>query len=610
MSSIAVSAQDSPLVDSLRADLASRPADDTLRLYTLRHLWRATRSDPDTAAAYARQQLREATRMNNLLRLAEAHKFLAISLGDRGSSDSIRYHNEIALDYYEQAGDGFQVGITSYNLGIAYQEDGDFATAERLLMRADSAFAGDSLLRQQAAVRVSMAQLARFRSRNAEAIANARRAYELAAAAGDSAYLADAQQEIAFNHQDLGEYPTALEYHRENAAYYLRTEDYYYAVTSLLNIATCLQATEHFEEAEEAARRANALARENSFDQLRIDVLNILGNVYWADERYPEAEASFREALPLFENVAYDRVRAAILVYLAGVQGKRGKFTEARRNGLAGVALSAEQGQLELLHKGYGQLAIVESATGNYELAYNYMVLRQGFQDSLYQQQIAERVAELSLEFDRERQERTIAEQRNRLDLLNSQARVTRLENRLLYFGLGTALVIFGLFAYLLWQRVQARRRERDQLAEEVRGQQRELSARAVQMAQKGQLLDDLAAELRQVKGERPDDRRRLDGLLRNLGSEERIDQDWDNFRNYFQGVHGDFEARLNRRASAKLSPREQRLAALIKMQLNNQEVGSILGVSQDSLYKAKYRLRKKLPAASEGELDDYIRGI
>ena len=129
-------------------------------------------------------------------------------------------------------------------------------------------------------------------------------------------------------------------------------------------------------------------------------------------------------------------------------------------------------------------------------------------------------------------------------------------------------------------------------------------------MAQKGQLLDDLAAELRQVKGERPDDRRRLDGLLRNLGSEERIDQDWDNFRNYFQGVHGDFEARLNRRASAKLSPREQRLAALIKMQLNNQEVGSILGVSQDSLYKAKYRLRKKLPAASEGELDDYIRGI
>jgi DNA-binding CsgD family transcriptional regulator len=129
-------------------------------------------------------------------------------------------------------------------------------------------------------------------------------------------------------------------------------------------------------------------------------------------------------------------------------------------------------------------------------------------------------------------------------------------------------------------------------------------------MTQKSQLLDQLGAELSNIKGERPDDRKRLDGLLRELSSEERIDQDWNNFRTYFQGVHGDFEERLKALAEQNLSPRELRLAALIKMQLNNQEVGAILGVSQESLYKAKYRLRKKLPAAGDGELDAYLLGI
>jgi DNA-binding CsgD family transcriptional regulator len=66
----------------------------------------------------------------------------------------------------------------------------------------------------------------------------------------------------------------------------------------------------------------------------------------------------------------------------------------------------------------------------------------------------------------------------------------------------------------------------------------------------------------------------------------------------------------LKTAAEQTLSPRELRLPALIKTPLNNQEVGAILSLSQDSLYKAKYRLRKKLPQAVEGELEVYIREV
>lgn len=602
------SAQDNPELDSLVTDLNSRPPDDTLRLYTLRYLWRASRRDPDRAANYARQQIREATRMGHLVRLAEAHKFLAISIGDRGLSDSIRYHNEIALKYYEEAEDAFQIGIMSYNLSTDFQENGEFAKAEEFLERADLAFAGDSLFKQQAAVRVSMAKLNRLQNNNEAAVRNATKAYKLAEMAGDSSYLADARQEMAFNYQDLKDYETALKYHKANAAFYARSEDPYYAAIALLNTSSCYQMLGQHEASAEAGERALEIAEANGFQALEIDVLNIMGNSYWEQKKYRQAEEAFSNALPLFEGVGYDRVKAEILVYLSGVQSQTGSFVEARRNGLAGIALAEAQGQLELTHRAYGQLAIVESEAGNYQKAYDYMVLRQGYQDSLYQQQLAATVAELTLVFEKERQDRIINDQKNKLTLLEQEANITKLRNRNLWISLLAALALFGAILYSLRQRTQRQKLEKEQLSAQVVEQQRTLSAHALQMAQKGQLLDQLASELQAVKGERPDDRKKLDGMLRELSSEERIDQDWANFRTYFQGVHGDFEERLKAAAEQNLSPRELRLSALIKMQLNNQEIGSILGVSQDSLYKAKYRLRKKLPGAGEGELDKFIQ--
>jgi DNA-binding CsgD family transcriptional regulator len=187
-------------------------------------------------------------------------------------------------------------------------------------------------------------------------------------------------------------------------------------------------------------------------------------------------------------------------------------------------------------------------------------------------------------------------------------SQIDRLQKTALGAGMAALLILLGALWNNFRQRSARQQLEKEQLGQRITAQQRQLSTHALQMAQKSQLLDQLREELNQIKGERPDDRNKLDRVLRDLSSESRIDQDWEHFRSYFQGVHGDFEKRLRSATEQNLSSREFRLASLIKMQLNNQEIGSILGVTQDSLYKAKYRLRKKLPAAGEGELDEYLR--
>lgn len=606
-----VCAQQEALIDSLEQDLASRPPDDTLRILTLVNLWRQTSNNSlDKAAAYARAIIREGQQMNYPKGTATGYQRLGITQDYLGQTDSAIVNYNRALDIYRELEIVRLQGIMLFNLATIYQNKGAFDTTDLLLARADSCFADGQRFIERSAVNKARASAARQRGRNDESITHARLAYELAREGGDSSRMADAEQEIAFAYQALGDYATAADYFQRGATFFSRNNDLYFATVSLLNLATCRGETGSKDDAIAIARQALEISLDNNFASLELDVRNVLGNLFWGKDQFELAEEQFLLALSLSEEQENKRLGAEFLSYLTAVQYHLKKYRAAKANGVKALALSEAQGQIELSHRTYGHLASIASESGNYREAYNYLVLRQEIQDSLQDQTLNEKLAELTLLFEKEKQDRLITEQQNKLALLEAQSNVDRLQKRSLWLGLLAVVGLFGAIAYSLWQRNQRQQMEQEQLAAKVAGQQRELSAAALQMAQKGQLLDQLGEELRQVKGERPDDRKKLDGMLRELSSEERINQDWANFRTYFQGVHGDFEARLKAAAAQKLSPRELRLAALVKMQLNNQEIGSILSVSQDSLYKAKYRLRKKLPGAGEGELDAFLQAL
>ena len=606
-----LSGQDQERMDSLRTDLELHAVGDSLRFNTLSQLWRSTlNNDLLSSAGFARQIIREAKITKNDEWTAVGNRVLGINLDYMGEGDSALYYYALARPYYRQTDNLLQSGVLLFNTAIIHQGAGRYDSAKHYLLLADSCFANPKYLRQRSAVNKLTATIARELGDEAEAVKYASSAFELAREAGDSARMADAEQEIAFAHQALDDYATSAEYFLRSLRYYERTHDDYFATVSLVNLATCYQAIDSFENAIRYGERGLTYIESGGMGDLEIDIRNILGNVYWSVGDHTKAEDQFVRAEKLLRKEEDRRLRGEVLTYLSGVQLNLNNLVEARRNGLEAIEIVTEQGRLELAHKGYGQLAIISRKRGDYEKAYDYMVLRQGFQDSLYRKEQSDKLAELTLLFEKEKKDRLISEQKSQLVLLESQAKVDRLQKTAL--GLGLAALSFLLIAggYSYQQRSKRQQLEKDQLAIKVKNQQKELSTHALQMAQKGRLLDQLGEELQQIRGERPDDRKKLDGMLRELNSEDRIDTDWTNFRTYFQGVHGDFEEQLKLAANVSLSPRELRLAALIKMQLNNQEVGSILSVTQDSLYKAKYRLRKKLPAAGEGELDEYIRSL
>lgn len=81
---------------------------------------------------------------------------------------------------------------------------------------------------------------------------------------------------------------------------------------------------------------------------------------------------------------------------------------------------------------------------------------------------------------------------------------------------------------------------------------------------------------------------------------------DWKRFYDLFEQSFPNFQARLKSHFPS-LSPAEIRLFILLKLKLDNTEIAETLGISIDSVYKSRYRLRKKLGFTNEKDWENFI---
>jgi len=601
--------QDSERVATLKADLNELPVGDTQRIRIMAKLWRAYKyNDLETAASYGYRMVEEAERFEDIKWRAAAYQCIASTLDYQGKADSALGFYWSALSIYGTLGDDRLRGVTSFNIASLYLYNNTPYSADHYLARADTFFTAGQHVRQLAAVRTQRAAIARSQGRFDDGLQQALIGLEMAMEAEDSLAITDAVHEVSLAYDALANYSEAIRYLKQNIAYARGSHNKYNEMTDLATLGSIYQSAGQRDSAYYFLGQAEALLLDKNFTAAWPMLGYSMGNLLYEDGRKEEALRYFRlgERYAGEDSEGADRVQT--LRRIAEILLERKQVAEAKRYASSALKIAEQSprgfSHLEATHALLSKIAAVAGRSGE---ALDYLRQARRFTDSLQRVETLAAVARLTTDFEKQKQVLIIERQSARLESLNNQARADRLQRLALIGGILALLALLATGWYSYRQRHQRQELEKARLADELITHQKELSAHALQMAQKGQLLDQLGEELRQIKGERPDDRKKLDGMLRELSSEERIDQDWANFRTYFQGVHGDFEDRLKAIAKPALSPRELRLSALIKMQLTNQEVGTILGVTQDSLYKAKYRLRKKLPGAGEGELDAFL---
>lgn len=211
----------------------------------------------------------------------------------------------------------------------------------------------------------------------------------------------------------------------------------------------------------------------------------------------------------------------------------------------------------------------------------------------------------------------------NQLALLKSQKDVTQLRS---YIVICVLLILFIVASMIFRDKWLRRKRqiqltEKDRqllLAEKLRAEESLMHSKELlrvyidAIKEKTQLIQHLEEEITGLKSGTAQGTE----LETIAASREKLmvstlltDADWQQFRTLFEQVHPGFSFRL-KTSFPDLSPAEARALFLIKLHLSSREMATMLGISVDSMYKLRYRLRKKLNLDEDGGFETVLRKI
>lgn len=339
------------------------------------------------------------------------------------------------------------------------------------------------------------------------------------------------------------------------------------------------------------------------------------GNLYKQLGQYAQAITALEKTNILNETIGDPGLKVNTYLFLSDIYALQGADDKAHQYAQEAAKVSQDLGLNSMRIKTLKTLAERAYRVGAYQeskLAYEDYI---HWNDSLLGIEKQKEIAALEQAFAAEKREAEIERQQEENELLSEKNKALNTRN----FALLLALLLLGITAYAFINRqrlraeqqqtlVQLQAAENDRLQLEVHFKNRELTAQALQIAQKNEILNDLKSDLGGIQAT-GNASRSLHKLSSKLRFETQIDDNWEQFTRQFVEMNPAFYQILGERHGA-LTQSDLRLATLLRMNLGSKEIAHILNISDDAVKKARYRLRKKLGLETSDKLEMYLLSI
>ncbi len=145
---------------------------------------------------------------------------------------------------------------------------------------------------------------------------------------------------------------------------------------------------------------------------------------------------------------------------------------------------------------------------------------------------------------------------------------------------------------------------EQERLKNEIESRNRKLSAKALYLSDRNQLIEDIITSLSKKPKLSKD--LSLANQIKSLKNHLRTDDEWDSFITHFEEVNHGFLTRL-KTLHPTLTSNDVRFIAYIYMNLSIKEIASILNITIEACRKRKDRLSIKMELPENISLYDYI---
>ena len=155
---------------------------------------------------------------------------------------------------------------------------------------------------------------------------------------------------------------------------------------------------------------------------------------------------------------------------------------------------------------------------------------------------------------------------------------------------------VFSMLFYRYGKEKQIQLQKQKLSTEQLASANAQLNLFLDNLKEKNKLLDKMSFELEQTNQRNPEVIAQTNAYLDNLRKSVILtDENWCDFKEIFEKIHPNFFSELLQHYS-ELSPAETKLVVLQKLEMPTKEMANTLGISSDSIKKAKYRLKKKYP--------------
>lgn len=149
-----------------------------------------------------------------------------------------------------------------------------------------------------------------------------------------------------------------------------------------------------------------------------------------------------------------------------------------------------------------------------------------------------------------------------------------------------------------------------DKLNTDIKHKNSQLASATMHLVQKTEILNKIKTDLISIETESPGEvKKKIKQITRTIESDIQLDESWTQFETYFDQVHENFFKRL-REKYPKLTPKDQKLCAYLRMNLSTKEIAPLLNISVRGVEISRYRLRKKLEIDSEVNLVGFIMEV
>lgn len=250
----------------------------------------------------------------------------------------------------------------------------------------------------------------------------------------------------------------------------------------------------------------------------------------------------------------------------------------------------------------------INSELKNYKLAFQQMNLSKTLGDSLFgsQSERNNRLFEIKDSYRKSIIESNRIQKEQQLQLAKNEKDKFRLQ-----FIFAVTLFLLTTVATFFVIRLQRKKHQieknlaTERANAELEIQKKELAVTALQLMEKDKLLNEIKQGLEAVK--KQDD----DVQIAQLKSTINVNSTkmWQDFEARFVQVNTSFYKSLGEK-HPNLSRNELKLCALVKLNFSIKEMSQLLGISNDGVSKARYRLRKKLALQRDENLTAYMNSI